>query len=193
MALGVSKVFIENTGFSNDEASLLMPLDIQIIQSADITKSPVELGYNIMDYKVLNPIEVIVKAIIKTSDFDSVMGILKQMYLDRSSTTYYVQTKTDMIDNLILYHIDEGQESDKYDAVVVTLKFCQLILANVTSTPINTDNTNKIDTGNKSPSPSFADYGNNIDSWIRSAFNWAKNDISKTFNWAKNNISKAFK
>jgi hypothetical protein len=66
-------------------------------------------------------------------------------------------------------------------------------LANVTSTPINTDNTNKVDTGNKSPSPSFADYGNNIDSWIRSAFNWAKNDISKTFNWAKNNISKAFK
>ena len=67
MGISVNKaIIVDAGGFWSDTDALVLPLEISIHQSADITKSPVEIGYNVMDYKVLNPIEISVKAIIRT-------------------------------------------------------------------------------------------------------------------------------
>lgn len=148
----MQKVFIENTGFLDEETSLLSIVDIRVVRHADITKSPVELGYSIMDYKVIMPIEVVVKCMIKDNAYESVMSRIRQMFANRTATRYFIKTKTEIIPGLILHNVSESQTADKFDAYIIELRFTELITANVVTVPREKQNMKPKDSGVKVPS-----------------------------------------
>lgn len=103
--------------------------DVSVTRSANAIKSPIETGTQIFDNKVIMPLEVTMRAIVKASNWQKVWEILLRIYNDRTYTFYSVYTRGEIIDNLMLVGIDREETSDKFDAVDLTLKFTQIIYA----------------------------------------------------------------
>lgn len=103
--------------------------NVTVTRSANAIKSPVETGHVVFDNKVIMPLEVTMKAIVKAKNWQSVWGTLLRIYNDRTYTFYSVYTRGEIIDNLMLVSMDRDETTDKFDAVDITLKFVQIIYA----------------------------------------------------------------
>ena len=112
---------IEKAGFSVN--------NVEVSRTANAIKSPVERGHYVFDNKVLMPLEVTVDILVKEDEWDSVWSELERMYNNRSYEFYTVYTKGEIIGNLMLLELPRKETPDKWDAVELTLKFVQVIIA----------------------------------------------------------------
>lgn len=125
--------------------------DIQVSREATVTRSPIELGYAVMDAKVVQPAEITIKGIIQCSNYDETSARLNRMFIDRTATSYTIITKTRPYTGMMLFSMDESQGTEKYDAVDVTLKFIELMSVQTKTLPKENQNSQNVPSGNKSP------------------------------------------
>lgn len=112
---------VEKAGFSIN--------DVEVHRTSNAIKSPVERGHYVFDNKVLMPIEVTVNVLVKEDEWDYVWSELERMYNNRSYEFYTVYTKGEIIGNLMLLELPRKEQPDKWDAVELTLKFVQVMIA----------------------------------------------------------------
>ena len=145
-------------GFGQDNGSLAIT-HLVIHTPTKVAKHPVESGSVKMDNKVLEPIEIEATCILYISEYDTWMQRLYKALDDKSDTTYTVQTKTDVYENLVLRDIVETQSKDKYDVVELKLKFIEMMKANVSKeearggqgTPQNSQDSKNVNSGEAAP------------------------------------------
>ena len=102
---------------------------VEVDRTANAIKSPVERGHYVFDNKVIMPLEVTVNIIVKENEWDSVWSELERMYNNRSYEFYTVCTRGEVIGNLMLVGLPRKETPDKWDAVELTLKFVQVVIA----------------------------------------------------------------
>ena len=112
---------IEKSGFSVQ--------NVEVNRTANAIRSPVERGHYVFDNKVIMPLEGTVNIIVKENQWDSVWSELERMDNNRSYEFYTVYTKGEIIGNLMLLELPRKETPDKWDAVELTLKFVQVIIA----------------------------------------------------------------
>lgn len=140
--------------------------DVSVTRNANAIKSPIETGTQIFDNKVIMPLEVTMRAIVKAKNWQDVWEILLRIYNDRTYTFYSVYTRGEIIDKLMLVGIDREETTDKFDAVDLTLRFTQVIYATEEAKKVDDKkDSNTKNTGQKNTTdPSRYSLGNNIGS-----------------------------
>lgn len=98
---------------------------------ARMISSPVEMGYNVFDNKVLDPIEITLKCLVSlgSEDIKNAMQTLYSLYAERTYNFCTVATKEGVYNNMSLCDMPHEETTDKHDVIEVTLKFKQVIQA----------------------------------------------------------------
>lgn len=118
--------------------------NVTVTRKANAIRSPVETGYQVFDNKVIMPIEVTMSALVKSSDWTEVWGILQGIYDERSYNFYTVYTRGEIIRDLMLTEITREETTDKFDAVDLTLHFVQVMIVSESSRALASENSNEI-------------------------------------------------
>ena len=141
-------------GGTSDDTSIgiINIMEIEVSRSADAIMSPVEEGYKVFDNKVIQPLTAKVKIIIKQRNWEKAWELILNMYNNRTYEFYDIETRGEILSNMMLTNVSRAEIVEKNDALELELGFVQVIYANETDVMIPSDpqNSNTKDTGQKS-------------------------------------------
>lgn len=102
----------------------LSPVSVSVEESKTVTKFAVEDGTERSDHVIENPIEISIDFVIHKNlkqDFNELKTAFEQNRL------LTIQTKTNVYSNMLISNISQAQDSDKYDAVNVSVDFTEWV------------------------------------------------------------------
>ena len=88
---------------------------------------PVESGATITDHRVLLPIEIELPTILSAGDYKDVYKEIASLY--NNGTLLTVQCRAGTFTNQLIQAIPHTEDADQYDAIVMSLKLKQVIIA----------------------------------------------------------------
>lgn len=140
-------------GGTRDDTSIgiinIMKIDVN--RRADAIMSPVEEGYKVFDNKVIQPLTANVTIIVKQRNWEKAWELILNMYNNRTYEFYDIETRGEIISNMMLTNVSRREIIEKSDAIELTLGFVQIIYATESSKMIPSDkqNSDTTDTGQK--------------------------------------------
>lgn len=114
--------------------------DVESVPTSRMCNAPIETGYMYNDNKVIDPMTLVVKGIVNAEDYSRAFSTIKKMYLNRDFEFYKVYSRAGYFDNLCLLEMPHKEDSEKYDAIEITLKFLQVMMVDAMGKPESESN-----------------------------------------------------
>lgn len=100
------------------------PMEAEILPRARLMDHPVEPGQIETDYKIINPTEILLPVIIQDPYYRTTYQEIYNLW--ESSEKLIVQCKVGTFSNMIITEPPSRESPDKYDAIVMRLRFRQI-------------------------------------------------------------------
>lgn len=113
-----------NTGFTQQFAKA-RPLRAIVRETSRVMEHPVETGAVLADHHIINPVEIDLPMIVKSTDYSSVYTQIRQAFTNATSLS--VKTRTGVYSDMILMDMPHEEEPDRFDAITITLRLRQVI------------------------------------------------------------------
>jgi hypothetical protein len=126
-------------------------ISIAIKPSSKLMEHPLESGALQSDHKVINPIEIEIKFIVPRNRYQNVVPLLRQTFIESRFLT--IQTRHVIFNNMVITELPWEETAQMSDAIAVSIKFKEVILAVTTTTfaPEDEKKTNVKKVGEKKP------------------------------------------
>ena len=150
---GVSGIINSILGLSNTSVSAgqlfanARPMKATVRETSRVMEHPAENGVMIADHHIINPVEIDLALLIPIQFYGSTYAQIRQAFVNAVKLT--VQTKTGIYPNMIIADMPHEENPDVYDAIVMTMRLKQVLLAPnpVTFQPLQAANSNTVQTG----------------------------------------------
>jgi hypothetical protein len=114
-------------------------MEVEVRPVANTMKSPLETGATITDHIVFMPVEIELSLILQSEDYKDTYKEIIHYY--STATLLIVQCKAGIFTNQLIQAPPHKEDSDHYDAIVLSLRLTQVLIAQtVTTTQINAPN-----------------------------------------------------
>ena len=112
-------------------------LKVEVKPESRPMEHPVESGATITDHRIILPIEIELSTILSSGDYKDVYKQIVGFYTNGTLLT--VQCRAGTFTNQLIQAIPHTEDADQYDAIVLSLKMKQVLIATTptvsTSTP----------------------------------------------------------
>ena len=102
-------------------------LKAEISPESKPMEHPVESGATITDHRILLPIEIELSTILSTEDYKDVYKQIVSLYTQ--GTLLIVQCRAGTFNNQLIQAIPHTEDAEQYDAIVLSLKLKQVLIA----------------------------------------------------------------
>lgn len=107
------------------------PMKIDVRETIRPMEHPIESGEIITDYKIINPIEIIMPVVTQGLFYRGVYTEINNLY--KNSELLTVQTRTRNYKNMIISEMPYEQRPEQYDVITINLKFKQIQYVTIAS------------------------------------------------------------
>lgn len=102
------------------------PIKIDVKETSRVMEYPVETGATLSDHHVILPVVIDAMFFIASEDYNEAYGAIRNAYL--RATKLAIQTRTGVYSNMIVQEMSNSQEPDMYDAIMLNVRFKEVIL-----------------------------------------------------------------
>lgn len=102
-------------------------LKVDVKPESTPMEHPVESGATITDHRILKPIEIELSMVLSTEDYQDVYKQISTLYVN--GTLLIVHCRAGTFTNQLIQGIPHTEDSDQYDAIVLSLKLKQVLIA----------------------------------------------------------------
>lgn len=95
---------------------------------------PVESGAVITDHRIILPTEIELSAVLSTNDYKDVYKQISTLYLQGTLLT--VQCRAGTFTNQLIQAIPHTEDAEQYDAIVISIKMKQVLIASTPATSV---------------------------------------------------------
>lgn len=107
-------------------------LKAEITPESRPMEHPVESGAIITDHRILLPIEIELSAVLSSEDYKDVYKQISTLYVN--GTLLIVQCRAGTFNNQLIQAIPHTEDAEQYDAIVISLKLKQVLIATTPAT-----------------------------------------------------------
>jgi hypothetical protein len=108
------------------------PLKAGVRETSRLMEHPAENGVIIADHHVINPVEIDLSLLVPVQYYGSTYAQIRQAFVN--ATNLSVQTKTGVYPNMVVADMPHEETPDVYDAIAMSLRLKQVLLAPGAST-----------------------------------------------------------
>lgn len=101
------------------------PMKLDIKETSRAMEYPVESGATLSDHHVILPTMIEVVFFVESQNYAEAYGAIRNAYL--RATKLAIQTRTGVYSNMIVMDISNVQEPDMYDALMLSVRFKEVI------------------------------------------------------------------
>src|SRR5665213_234892 len=102
-------------------------LKVEVKPESMPMEHPVESGATITDHRIIKPIEIEMSMVLSSEDYQDVYKQIVTNYTN--ATLLIVHCRAGIFPNQLIQGIPHTEDSDQYDAIVLTLKLKQVLIA----------------------------------------------------------------
>jgi hypothetical protein len=107
------------------------PLRASVKETAKLMKHPIESGATIVDFRVIDPIEIDLSLVLLSATYVDTYNQIRATFL--GNDTINVQTNTGLYTNFLISGMPHEETPDHFDTITISLKLEEVKLATPTS------------------------------------------------------------
>jgi len=133
------------------------PIKAVVKEEAKVMEHPLENGSSIIDYRIIQPIEIDLSMILQPADYRNTYLQIKQFFL--SATLLVVQTRSGVYSNMLISSLPHEEDPSIYNTIPIALTLKETLFANtqVSFSPRDPKNSSTVKRGNQQPNTANAE------------------------------------
>ncbi len=128
---------------------------------------PVESGAIITDHRILLPTEIELSAVLSTEDYKDVYKQITTLYVNATLLT--VQCRAGTFTNQLIQSIPHTEDAEQYDAILITIKLKQVLIATTPSTSMVSPGVNANSASSAVQAPASPTNSNTVQAGLQNA------------------------
>lgn len=128
------------------------PMKATVRETSRVMEHPIETGSILADHHIINPVEIDIPMIILAQNYSGTYTQIRQSFVN--ATPLSVKTRTGVYQNMIIADMPHEEQSEMYNAIMITLRLKQVLLFTSGTTdlqsayqPLDATNSNTISSG----------------------------------------------